>query len=578
MRGGSASLDPRYCQPYDGKNPVLLRCKVFAMSIINLGAAAAAVTDPATPAADLAQIATDFPVLRPQVAAHPNAYPGLLDWLIAQGDPTVAAVVAARRPVAAPQPPAHYTNAPRPHHSHVAAFVATGAGVIVVVCALLIWLVIVPKASSQTQAPTGDILANPTWEQIPLTGQIITYAPVSKPTEMVVATLADANNVALNGVDVQNKKVLWTTNIIAVNATPGTFAVDMNSDTAGHVAVAVQETSGSDGSPWHLAVLNAADGSITSSTETYIGIGGVYGLYLGSNMLIIAELTTTVAYSANDLSHQAWSVDSEIDGWGWVGDQYITTKYGVARVSDGQPAPFGSDANRSPIYYGGPDTSHVLRVQQSGCNDTIPGWSTASDSATWGTTVTISATGLPVYDNSGVYLLTGGYEGSNGIGCGVNAGDAVVIGYSWQTGQELWQQPLPEVSFPPTGGGNCYLRPKPSSASDQSQQGEKFMMVQCSSSNTTYMFAPPDGSVQSIAGSYVGSGTSVMYFQSAPDGQLSAYSSTSGTLNKLWSIDQPSGVSGDGAWSAQVGPNILMFELTDDGIVGGSTLYVLGQG
>jgi len=44
-----------------------------------------AVVDPSTSAADLAQIAQLQPSLRPQVAAHPNVYPALLQWMETQG-------------------------------------------------------------------------------------------------------------------------------------------------------------------------------------------------------------------------------------------------------------------------------------------------------------------------------------------------------------------------------------------------------------------------------------------------------------------------------------------------------------
>ncbi len=66
-----------------------------------------ALADPATSAADLALIAQHQPTLRTAVAQHPAAYPALLDWLAALGDPAVAAAVANRRlhdagPTAAP--------------------------------------------------------------------------------------------------------------------------------------------------------------------------------------------------------------------------------------------------------------------------------------------------------------------------------------------------------------------------------------------------------------------------------------------------------------------------------------------
>lgn len=63
----------------------------------DFSAAQAAVTDPATSAADLAQIAQLQPGLRAAVAAHPAAYPGLLDWLDQLGDQEVRSAIAQRR-------------------------------------------------------------------------------------------------------------------------------------------------------------------------------------------------------------------------------------------------------------------------------------------------------------------------------------------------------------------------------------------------------------------------------------------------------------------------------------------------
>jgi len=59
--------------------------------------AARAVMDPSTSALDLASITQFQPSMRAQVAAHPNVYPALLDWLDGLGDPTVSPAVAARR-------------------------------------------------------------------------------------------------------------------------------------------------------------------------------------------------------------------------------------------------------------------------------------------------------------------------------------------------------------------------------------------------------------------------------------------------------------------------------------------------
>ncbi|MDR1790848.1 MAG: hypothetical protein LBR20_04205 [Propionibacteriaceae bacterium] len=63
----------------------------------DFGQAQAALNNPSTPAADLAQIAQAQPGLRAQIAAHPAAYDGLLDWLNSLGDPQVSAAVQARR-------------------------------------------------------------------------------------------------------------------------------------------------------------------------------------------------------------------------------------------------------------------------------------------------------------------------------------------------------------------------------------------------------------------------------------------------------------------------------------------------
>jgi len=55
------------------------------------------VADPATPAATLAELAASAPEARPYVARHPNAYPGLLEWLGKLGDPAVDQALRERR-------------------------------------------------------------------------------------------------------------------------------------------------------------------------------------------------------------------------------------------------------------------------------------------------------------------------------------------------------------------------------------------------------------------------------------------------------------------------------------------------
>ncbi|MDR1825806.1 MAG: PQQ-binding-like beta-propeller repeat protein [Bifidobacteriaceae bacterium] len=67
--------------------------------------------NPSTPAEDLAVIAGAFPALAPQIAAHPNLYPGLADWIKALGDPEADAALAARDGAAAADGGAHAAQA-----------------------------------------------------------------------------------------------------------------------------------------------------------------------------------------------------------------------------------------------------------------------------------------------------------------------------------------------------------------------------------------------------------------------------------------------------------------------------------
>lgn len=57
----------------------------------------AIVTNPAADPAELHRIAAESPSLRPLIALHAAAYPGLLEWLGSLGDPAVDAALAARR-------------------------------------------------------------------------------------------------------------------------------------------------------------------------------------------------------------------------------------------------------------------------------------------------------------------------------------------------------------------------------------------------------------------------------------------------------------------------------------------------
>lgn len=63
------------------------------------------IRNPQTSAERLGQIAASRPDLAAAIAAHPNAYEGLLDWIAAHGDDEAKAAVAARRAPAAPTAP-----------------------------------------------------------------------------------------------------------------------------------------------------------------------------------------------------------------------------------------------------------------------------------------------------------------------------------------------------------------------------------------------------------------------------------------------------------------------------------------
>jgi len=144
------------------------------MSTFDLATAAAAVSDPTTPAADLAAIAADFPGLRSQVASHPNAYPGLLDWLVAQGDQTVTAIVGARR-VGLPRPPTSpgasansavtmpsFSPAPVKKKRGKIIAIVTIVGVVVVAVVVTCLVVFLPKPVD----PNGPVLSDAQIDQV----------------------------------------------------------------------------------------------------------------------------------------------------------------------------------------------------------------------------------------------------------------------------------------------------------------------------------------------------------------------------------------------------------------------------
>ena len=110
------------------------------------GEAKAILCDYGAPAQLLRQVAYEYPGLRAAVANHPSAYPGLLDWLDAQGDPEVQMSVARRRDHDArqSQPPRQLEAAPssvfrRPRRE--SGFGWTVLGFFAPIVGLLLWIV-----------------------------------------------------------------------------------------------------------------------------------------------------------------------------------------------------------------------------------------------------------------------------------------------------------------------------------------------------------------------------------------------------------------------------------------------------
>ena len=85
------------------------------MVYVNIAAAQAALSNPATSASDLMSIAQTFPSLWAAVARHPNAYPDLLTWLDQVGGDDVHQAIDSRNFVGGlppvPVPPAFAENA-----------------------------------------------------------------------------------------------------------------------------------------------------------------------------------------------------------------------------------------------------------------------------------------------------------------------------------------------------------------------------------------------------------------------------------------------------------------------------------
>ena len=164
----------------------------------------AAVNDPTTPGATLRSIAETRPDLWVQVAQHPNAYSGLLDWLDNFGDDQVRAAVASRRtqdtvspvapvlvPTLLPQPgftaaPIDTTTEPRKRSTGIVALIVILAAMLVGIAGVLIYFVAFDKNPASSTPPiapaTTATTSSPTPVSTPTPAQTTAAVPSKMPT------------------------------------------------------------------------------------------------------------------------------------------------------------------------------------------------------------------------------------------------------------------------------------------------------------------------------------------------------------------------------------------------------------
>jgi len=119
----------------------------------DLFVATRAVVDPATSAADLATIAQAQPTLRPQVAAHQNVYPGLLQWLKTQSADAAPAASQASRPALTQMPAARQSRDIAPKTWGLI------GGLVLVVVVAIVLLVVHPWKATTAGGTPGPALS-----------------------------------------------------------------------------------------------------------------------------------------------------------------------------------------------------------------------------------------------------------------------------------------------------------------------------------------------------------------------------------------------------------------------------------
>jgi len=138
--------------------------------------ATAAVADPATLPGDLQAIAAQFPSLRPAIADHPNAYPGLIEWIDSHSQPAnfyPPATVTMLKPAMTFPPVAAPPQRSGPRVGVIVAIVIVA--VAVVAASISVWAAISHRASPTTPPPVTMTVTQT--EQEPASESSTTTAP-----------------------------------------------------------------------------------------------------------------------------------------------------------------------------------------------------------------------------------------------------------------------------------------------------------------------------------------------------------------------------------------------------------------
>ena len=175
----------------------------------DLVTATRAVLDPSTTGVDLAQIAQWHQRLWPLIAAHPNAYPGLLQWLDANGDVATKQAVTNRLVSASPVAQivttqqttvpsfSSYASA-RSNRRSKRSWVIGIAGVVVIALAVLLIVVFrpsSPKLNGTTLGPTLS-LAQFVWL---LQESTVAWPELSEESSDAIGATAGAKPLQLDG-------------------------------------------------------------------------------------------------------------------------------------------------------------------------------------------------------------------------------------------------------------------------------------------------------------------------------------------------------------------------------------------